>query len=71
MFGLGLGLSIGSRIMGGFAVLYALAALVLIVAVETQAYGPHRSLVRLGGFMRAMVPSIIVAVAAMALAMAA
>jgi Dolichyl-phosphate-mannose-protein mannosyltransferase len=68
MFGLGLGLSIGSRIMGGFAVLYALAALALIVAVEAYAYGPRRSAVRLGGFMRAIAPSIIVAIAAMALA---
>ena len=67
MFGLGLGLSIGSRIMGGFAVLYALSALTLIVAVETYAYGPRRSAVRLSGFMRAIAPSVIVAIAAMAL----
>ena len=67
LFGLGLGLSIGSRIMGGFAVLYALAALALIVAMETKAYGVRRSAVRLGGFMRAIAPSIIIAVAAMAL----
>jgi 4-amino-4-deoxy-L-arabinose transferase-like glycosyltransferase len=67
MFGLGLGLSIGSRIMGGFAVLCALGALALIVAVETKAYGPRRSAVRLGGFMRAIAPSVLVAVAAMAL----
>ena len=67
MFGLGLGLSIGSRIMGGFAVLCALGALALIVAVETEAYGPRRSAVRLGGFMRAIAPSVLVAVAAMAL----
>ena len=67
LFGLGLGLSIGSRIMGGFAVIYALSALTLIVAVEARAYGVRRSAVRLGGFLRTIWPSVVVAVAAMAL----
>ena len=66
LFGLGLGLSIGSRIMGGFAVLYALAALALIVAVEARAYGARRSAVRLGGFLRAIAPGVIIAIIAMA-----
>src|SRR5476651_2423653 len=65
LFGLGLGLSIGSRIMGGFAVLYALSALALIVTVEARAYGARLTAVRLGGFMRAIVPSVVVAIAAM------
>jgi hypothetical protein len=67
LFGLGLGLAIGSRIMGGFAVLYALAALALIVTVEARSDGLRRALVRLAGFLRTLVPSIIVAYAVMAL----
>jgi hypothetical protein len=67
LFGLGLGLSIGSRIMGGFAVLYALAALVLIVTVEARSNGLRVAAGRLGGFLRTLLPSIIVAYAVMAL----
>ena len=67
LFGLGIGLSIGSRIMGGFAVLYALAALILIVALEARSDSLRPAAVRLGHFLRALVPSIIIAYAAMAL----
>ncbi len=67
LFGLGLGLAIGSRIIGGFAVFYALSALVLIVTVEARSDGLRRAAVRLGGFLRTLVPSVIVALAAMAL----
>ena len=67
LFGLGLGLSIGSRIMGGFAVFYALAALAMIVTVEARSYRLRRTSIRLGAFLRALVPSILIAIAAMAL----
>jgi hypothetical protein len=67
LFGLGLGLSIGSRIMGGFAVLYALAALALIVTVEARSDGLRAAAVRLGRFLRTLLPSIVVAYAVMAL----
>jgi 4-amino-4-deoxy-L-arabinose transferase-like glycosyltransferase len=67
LFGLGLGLSIGSRIMGGFAILYALVALVSIVAVEARIDGLRPATARLGSFLRALAPSIILAYAAMAL----
>ncbi len=67
MFGLGLGLAIGSRIMGGFAVLYALAALAFIFAVEFRNQTPYRARVRSWGFIRAMWPSIVIALTAMAI----
>ena len=67
LFGLGLGLSIGSRIMGGFAVVSALAALVLIAVVETHANRVRRTVVRLKAFLLALAPGILVAIAAMAL----
>jgi len=67
LFGLGLGLSIGSRIMGGFAILYALAALILIVTVEARTDGLRPAAARLGSFLRALAPSILLAYAAMAL----
>jgi hypothetical protein len=67
LFGLGLGLAIGSRVMGGFAVIYALAALALIVTMEARSDGLRRATVRLGGFLRTLLPSIIVAYAVMAL----
>jgi hypothetical protein len=67
LFGLGIGLSIGSRIMGGFAVLYALAALVMIVSIDWRSEGRHGAGIRLKGFLRALLPGILLAVAAMAL----
>src|SRR5256714_3021247 len=39
LFGIGLGLSIGSRVIGGLSGLYALAAFVLIVGAEVRALG--------------------------------
>jgi hypothetical protein len=67
LLGLGIGLSVGSRIMGGFAVICALAALVLIVWVEAHEHGTQRSIVRLLGFLRAIVPSVVIGIAVMAL----
>jgi hypothetical protein len=66
LFGLGIGLAIGSRIMGGFAVLYALAALAFIFIVEYRNQTPYRARVRIWGFVRAIWPSAVVALAAMA-----
>jgi hypothetical protein len=67
LFGLGLGLAIGSRIMGGFAVVSALSALVLIVVVEAQPYRMRRTMIRLKAFLFALVPGIIFAISAMLL----
>jgi hypothetical protein len=67
LLGLGFGLSIGSRIMGGFAVVGALAALALVVAAEGQAQGMSHAATRLGRFLRAVLPAVVIAAATMAL----
>jgi hypothetical protein len=66
MVGMGFGLSIGSRIMAGFAVIEALAALALLVAIE--AHKDRRlAVARLGRLLLALIPSAILAYAVMAL----
>ena len=67
LLGLGLGLAIGSRIMGGFAVLYALVALAFIFVVEFRNQTPRRALIRVWGFLRAIWSSVVVAVVTMAI----
>jgi len=67
LFALGLGLSIGSRIMGGFAVLYALVASALIILAEARTDGVRRMAQRFRQFLRPLLLSVIVACAAMAL----
>jgi 4-amino-4-deoxy-L-arabinose transferase-like glycosyltransferase len=67
LLGLGFGLSVGSRIMGGFAIAGAVAALALIVAAEGRAQGMGHAGARLRRFLRAVLPAVVVAIAAMAL----
>jgi hypothetical protein len=66
LLGVGFGLSIGSRIMAGFTVLSALAALILIIAADGRAQGAARSTARLKEFLRTVVPGIIIALFLMA-----
>jgi hypothetical protein len=65
--GSGLGFSIGSRIMGGFGILYALAALVSVFTSESRADGLRVAGVRLGRFVLAVLPYLVLAYAVMAL----
>jgi Dolichyl-phosphate-mannose-protein mannosyltransferase len=67
LLGLGLGLAIGARIMGGFAVLYALAALALIVTAEARSEGGRAAATRLSQFLLRLLPCIVLAYATMAL----
>src|SRR5262249_12267658 len=67
LFGLGLGLSLGSRIMGGFAVLYALTALAVIVVAEARSEGTQLAVTNIKQFLPPLLLSAIVAYAAMAL----
>jgi 4-amino-4-deoxy-L-arabinose transferase-like glycosyltransferase len=67
LLGLGFGLSIGSRIMGGFGVITMSIALGLIVFVQARTDGWRASGRNLGAFIVALVPAVILAVAAMAL----
>jgi hypothetical protein len=66
LVGLGFGLSIGSRIMAGFGVIDALAALALLFAIEAHA-GGMRPAQRLGRLLLALIPSALLAYAVMAL----
>ena len=63
----GFGLSIGSRIMGGFAVITALAAFALIVAVEARTQGTRPATARLRTLLLALLPGAVFAYAVMAL----
>jgi hypothetical protein len=67
MTGAGFGLSFGSRIMGAFGALEALAALALIVVFECHARGVRSAGGRLGKFALTLVPALALAYAVMAL----
>jgi hypothetical protein len=64
---LGFGLSIGSRIMGGFGVIYLLAGIALIVAVEARAQGLRGAGERLAPFAWRIAVAAIIAYIVMAL----
>ncbi|MBV8512556.1 MAG: glycosyltransferase family 39 protein, partial [Xanthobacteraceae bacterium] len=68
IFGLGLGLSMGTRVLGDFAPIYALLGLLLIVALETKrlrAFAPvKRDAFR---FILTLLPALVLAYAVMAL----
>jgi len=65
--GAGFGLSFGSRIMGAFGVLDALAALALIFMFECYARGIRSAGGRLGQFVLTLVPALPLAYAVMAM----
>jgi 4-amino-4-deoxy-L-arabinose transferase-like glycosyltransferase len=66
--GVGLGLAIGTRVLGGFAVLYAIVALLAIFAIETRCLGARPAATRVGGFLLRLLPWLALAYAVMALA---
>ncbi len=65
--GIGVGLAIGSRVMGGFAVLDALLPLFFIVAVRSRASAPKLALAECGSFLIAFLPGVILAYLVMGL----
>jgi hypothetical protein len=65
--GLGIGLAIGARILGGFAAIEALIVCVAIVVVEARATGWRPAAARMGGFLLAMLPVLLLAYAVMAI----
>jgi len=65
--GAGLGLAIGTRILGGFAVLYAIVALLAILAIESRRLGARPAAMRAGGFLLRLLPWLVLAYAVMAL----
>jgi hypothetical protein len=66
LFGVGLGLTLGTRIMGGMSALYALAAFALILTGEARAQGLRPAAARAGGFIFTLIPGLIIAYAVMA-----
>src|SRR5262249_22506472 len=67
LVGIGFGLAFGSRIMGAFAAIDALAALALMVAAEARTDGIRAASARLGRFAVALIPVLVLAYAVMAL----
>jgi 4-amino-4-deoxy-L-arabinose transferase-like glycosyltransferase len=67
MVGIGAGLAIGTRVLGGLAAINAFAALVLIIAVETRHKGLSQAGNRLGMFAIRFVPAVLLGYAVMAL----
>ena len=65
--GIGVGLAVGSRVMGGFAVLDALLPLLFIVAVRSRASAAKPALAECGSFLLAFLPGIILAYLVMGL----
>ncbi|HEU5272938.1 MAG TPA: glycosyltransferase family 39 protein [Xanthobacteraceae bacterium] len=65
--GIGIGLAIGSRILGGFAAIEALIVWLAIVAIDTRASGWRPALGRAGAFLLALLPALVLAYAVMAL----
>jgi 4-amino-4-deoxy-L-arabinose transferase-like glycosyltransferase len=65
--GVGVGLAIGTRVLGGFAVIYALAALPAIVLIEARRAGMRMAAANAGGFVLRLLPGLVLAYAVMAL----
>jgi hypothetical protein len=65
--GVGVGLAIGSRVMGGFAVLDAALPLPLILAVRSRADGVKTAFGECGSFLVAFIPGAILAYLVMGL----
>jgi hypothetical protein len=65
--GVGVGLAIGSRVMGGFAVLDAALPLPLILALRTRADGAKLAFGECGLFLVAFIPAVILAYLVMGL----
>lgn len=67
LFGCGLGLTLGSRVMGGMAGVYALAALTLILRLRSRALGWSGAGAEAGRFLLRLAPGFALAYAVMAL----
>src|SRR5580704_241689 len=65
--GVGFGLSIGSRVMGGFGVLDLTGALALLALIEARLEGLRPAAARLGRFILSLLPAAVLAYAVMGL----
>src|SRR5262249_1462993 len=67
LLGAGFGLAFGSRIMGAFGAIDALAVLAFIFAIDCRARGIRSAAASFGHFVVALVPAMVLAYAVMAL----
>src|SRR5579871_2277518 len=67
MLGCAAGLAIGTRVLGGLAVINGLAALTLIFAIEARRDGIREASVRVGQFAVCFVPALVLGYAVMAM----
>jgi 4-amino-4-deoxy-L-arabinose transferase-like glycosyltransferase len=67
LLGLGAGLAIGTRVLGGFGALYALGALVLLVTLDARRDGLRAAARACGRFLLRLLPGLLLGYAAMAL----
>jgi 4-amino-4-deoxy-L-arabinose transferase-like glycosyltransferase len=67
MVGCAAGLAIGTRILGGLAVISGLAALTLVLVIETRRDGVRQASARVGQFALCFVPALVLGYAVMAL----
>ena len=65
--GLGLGLSIGSRILGGITAFYVFAPLAMIIGSNARAAGAGKAAQNFGRFLVALFPGLVIAYGVMAL----
>ena len=65
--GIGIGLAIGARVLGGFAVANAVLPLVLIAAIRSRALGAKPALSECGSFLVPLIPATILAYLVMGL----
>jgi len=68
IFAIGLGLSVGTRVIGGISALYVAASLVLVCGIEMRKMGARAGALRLGNFIVALIPGLVLAYCVMALA---
>jgi Dolichyl-phosphate-mannose-protein mannosyltransferase len=67
IFAIGLGLSVGTRVIGGISALYAAAALLFVCGIEMRAMGARVAAIRMGHFILALIPGLVLAYCVMAL----
>jgi 4-amino-4-deoxy-L-arabinose transferase-like glycosyltransferase len=67
LFGIGLGLAIGTRVLGGLTLFPFLIALSLLIVNDTQTSNLRQALRRASKFVIALLPALIIAYAVMAL----
>lgn len=67
LFGLGLGLTLGTRIMGGIAALYIIVPLAMLIAGDIRQGGARQAAFNVGRFLLILLPGFVLAYAIMGL----